>query len=161
MERKSMGSFIAALRKANGFTQKDLAEKLNVSDKSVSRWERDEGSPDLSLIPVIAEIFGVTSDELLRGERKPVEENISAKEDSIQKENPRAEKQKQRILAVGLAQYTNRSLIVVCLAGCGLIAALICNFAFLRAIIGFYIGTAFLLVAVIVQIICINSAFLQ
>ncbi|MEG0306261.1 MAG: helix-turn-helix transcriptional regulator, partial [Oscillospiraceae bacterium] len=66
MERKSIGSFIAVLRKANGLTQKDLAEKLNVSDKSVSRWERDDGAPDLSLVPVIAEIFGVTCDELLR-----------------------------------------------------------------------------------------------
>ena len=70
MERKTIGGLIAALRKASGMTQKDLAEKLNVSDKSVSRWERDDGAPDLSLIPVIAEIFGVTCDELLRGERK-------------------------------------------------------------------------------------------
>ncbi|MEG1894572.1 MAG: helix-turn-helix transcriptional regulator [Clostridia bacterium] len=53
-----MGSFIAALRKANGLTQKDLAERLHVSDKSISRWEREEGAPDLSLIPVLAEIFG-------------------------------------------------------------------------------------------------------
>ena len=65
----SIGSFIAALRKANGLTQKQLAEKLNVSDKAVSRWERDECAPDLSLIPVISEIFGITSDELLRGQR--------------------------------------------------------------------------------------------
>ncbi len=69
MEKKTIGQFIAALRKANGMTQKELAEKLNVSDKAVSRWERDENAPDLSLIPVIAEIFGVTSDEILRGER--------------------------------------------------------------------------------------------
>ena len=65
----SIGAFIAALRKANGLTQKQLAENLNVSDKAVSRWERDECAPDLSLIPVIAEIFGITSDELLRGRR--------------------------------------------------------------------------------------------
>ena len=64
MEKKTIGQFIAALRKANGMTQKELAEQLSVSDKSVSRWERDESAPDLSLIPVIAEIFGVTSDEI-------------------------------------------------------------------------------------------------
>ena len=69
MEQKTIGSFIAVLRKANGLTQRELAEKLNVSDKAVSRWERDECAPDLTLIPVLAEIFGVTSDELLRGER--------------------------------------------------------------------------------------------
>ena len=70
MEKKTIGGFIAALRKANGMTQKDLAERLNVSDKTVSRWERDDGAPDLAAIPAIAEIFGVTCDELLRGERK-------------------------------------------------------------------------------------------
>lgn len=40
MEKKTIGGFIAALRKVNGMTQKDLAERLNVSDKTVSRWER-------------------------------------------------------------------------------------------------------------------------
>ncbi len=69
MEKNTMGSFIAALRKANGLTQKELAERLNVSDKAVSRWERDESCPDLMLVPLIAETFNVTADELLRGER--------------------------------------------------------------------------------------------
>lgn len=69
MERNTMGSFIAALRKANGLTQKELAERLNVSDKAVSRWERDESCPDLMLVPLIAETFNITTDELLRGER--------------------------------------------------------------------------------------------
>ena len=69
MEKKTIGKFIAVLRKANGMTQQDLGEKLFVSDKTVSRWERDECNPDLSLIPAIAEIFGITTDELLRGER--------------------------------------------------------------------------------------------
>ena len=57
MEKKTIGGFIAALRKANGMTQKELAEQLNVSDKTVSRWERDDGAPDLATIPAIAEIF--------------------------------------------------------------------------------------------------------
>ena len=70
MEKKTIGGFISALRKANGMTQKELANRLNVSDKTVSRWERDDGAPDLSIIPAIAEIFGVTCDELLRGERR-------------------------------------------------------------------------------------------
>ena len=68
MEKKTIGKFISALRKANGMTQKELGEKLFVSDKTVSRWECDECTPELSLIPSIAEIFGVTTDELLRGE---------------------------------------------------------------------------------------------
>lgn len=50
-------------------TQKELGDRILVSDKTVSRWERDENTPDISLIPMIADIFGITSDELLRGER--------------------------------------------------------------------------------------------
>ena len=85
MEKKTIGAFIAALRKANGLTQRELAEKLNVSDKAVSRWERDEALPDLSLIPVLAEIFNVTCDELLKGQRIDPEAQIPEKA-AVQKE---------------------------------------------------------------------------
>ena len=68
-DKKTIGSFIAALRKAKGLTQRQLADILNVSDKAVSRWERDENAPDFSLIPILADIFEVTSDEILRGQR--------------------------------------------------------------------------------------------
>ena len=70
MDKRTMGSFIAALRRSKGMTQRELAQLLHVSDKTVSRWETGESAPDLALIPAIAEIFGVTCDELLRGERK-------------------------------------------------------------------------------------------
>ena len=63
MERKSIGSFIAALRRANGMTQKELAERLSVSDKAVSRWERDDSLPDVMLLPVIADLFHITVDD--------------------------------------------------------------------------------------------------
>ena len=123
MEQKTIGKFITALRKANGMTQKDLAEKLNVSDKTVSRWERDEGDPDLAMIPVIAEIFEVTCDELLRGERKsPAERmameeqaNISQQADYVgeRTNSPKGEKQKQRLLKLSLSQYQNRTYIAM------------------------------------------------
>ena len=71
MEYTHLGQRIAALRKAQGFTQRQLAEDLNVSDKAVSRWERGESSPDLSLIPLLADRFGFTCDELLRGTSAP------------------------------------------------------------------------------------------
>ena len=102
MEKKTIGGFIAALRKANGMTQKDLAERLNVSDKTISRWERDDGAPDLAAIPAIAEIFGVTCDELLRGERKSPTERAEAVEEA--ESTPKAEKQRQRLLAVSLSK---------------------------------------------------------
>lgn len=76
----SLGAFIATLRKEKGLTQKQLAEMLSVSDKTVSHWEREESSPDISLIPVIADIFGITTDELLRGYRKDEKEEIPTEE---------------------------------------------------------------------------------
>ena len=111
MEKKTIGGFIAALRKANGMTQKDLAERLHVSDKTVSRWERDDGAPDLAVIPVIAEIFGVSCDELLRGERKPPAERAEPAEQS--ESVPKAEKQRQRLLKLTLSQYKSRTYIAI------------------------------------------------
>ena len=158
MERKSIGQFIAALRKANGLTQMQLAEKLNVSDKAVSRWERDETAPDISLIPVIADIFGVTCDELLCGERKINNGNASGDEEIL---SAKGEKQRRRILALGMSQYKNRSFISSGIAFAGLIAAAICNVAFNRAYLGFFIAAIFYLAAVICQAIFVNKALLS
>lgn len=153
MESNAMGAFIAALRKTAGLTQKELADKLHVSDKSISRWERGEGAPDLSLIPVIAELFGVTSDELLRGRRQ----NVPSSE---QEEPSLSPKLRQRVLAASFSRYKSRSAIAAGLSGCGLLAALTGNLAFLRAYLGFFAGAVFFLAAVITQFVCLNSAFL-
>ena len=91
MEAKSIGKFIATLRKANGYTQAQLAEQLGVSNKTISNWENEVSYPDLSLIPVIADLFNVTSDELLRGaknnniqvEKKPNEQYVETKTNKI------------------------------------------------------------------------------
>lgn len=69
MDKKTLGSFLSALRRAQGLTQQEVADRLAVSNKAVSRWERDEAMPDILLLPAIADLFGVTVDELLRGER--------------------------------------------------------------------------------------------
>ena len=114
MEKKTMGSFLAALRRASGMTQKELAERLNVSDKSVSRWERDDGAPDLALIPVIAEVFGVTCDELLRGER------AAAGEEQGAQSTPKGEQQKKHLLAASLSRFRSRCCIALALAARGL-----------------------------------------
>ena len=137
MERKTIGQFIAALRRVSGMTQKQLAEKLNVSDKTISRWERDECAPDLTLIPVIAEVFGVTSDEILRGERV-------VKEAVKDREAAKTEKQLKRVLDSAMLSFKTRSIISVGIALLGLIGAMICNFGFLRAYIGFFVGLVFI-----------------
>lgn len=157
MEKKTIGGFIAALRKANGMTQKDLAEKLNVSDKTVSRWERDDGAPDLAVIPVIAEIFDVTCDELLRGERKSPTERAEATEED--EPTPKAEKQRQRLLKSTLSQYKNHTYIAIGVSVIGIIVALVCNLAFLKAILGFFLGAIFFAASIVCQAVFVNKAF--
>ena len=157
MEKKTIGGFIAALRKANGMTQKDLAVLLNVSDKTISRWERDDGAPDLAAIPAIAEIFDVTCDELLRGERKSPAERAEAAEESDT--TPKAEKQRQRLLTSTLSQYKNRTYIAMGISVAGMIAALICNLAFLKAVLGFFLGAIFFAASMVCQAVFVNNAF--
>ena len=61
----TMGEKIASLRKAAGMTQRQLADRMGVTDKAVSKWERNLSCPDIESIPLLAEIFGVSADELI------------------------------------------------------------------------------------------------
>ncbi len=61
-----MSTMIASLRKAKGMTQAELADRLNITDKAVSKWERGLSCPDIALLPKLAEIFGVSVDELMQ-----------------------------------------------------------------------------------------------
>lgn len=69
---ETLGTRIATLRKEKGLTQEDLGNKLNVSSQAVSKWENDISAPDISLLPELATILGVTIDELL-GNKKEVD----------------------------------------------------------------------------------------
>ena len=63
--RKTIAGNIAKYRKQLGMTQIDLSEKINYSDKSISKWERGDGIPDVPTLVQLAEIFGVSVDELI------------------------------------------------------------------------------------------------
>lgn len=68
-DESQIGSFIAELRKAKGLTQKQLADRLGVTDKAISKWERGMGYPDITLLTKLAACLGVTASELLNGAR--------------------------------------------------------------------------------------------
>ena len=79
MEEKSLGKIIAELRKENNMTQMDLAEKMCVTDKAVSKWERDISCPDIKTIAKLAEIFNVDINILLNTKtyiNKPKKEQL-------------------------------------------------------------------------------------
>lgn len=72
MDARSVGFSISKLRKKCGMTQAQLAEKLNISDKTVSRWENGLGFPEITQFPILASLFGVTVDYIMTGERKGI-----------------------------------------------------------------------------------------
>ena len=160
MERKSIGGFIAALRRANGLTQQELADKLCVSNKAVSRWERDETLPDLTLIPAIAEIFGVTCDEILRGERSSTvaTNNVSADEDeeaASRAEARDAQKSKKRAAAIvtgALSKFKSANVVAIALTLLGTIL-LVMSFVL-------DIGTASVIIFVIAVVSIVASILL-
>lgn len=67
---KSIGETIAYLRKEKGMTQNELAEKMNVTDKAVSKWERDLSCPDINTISKLADILDISVEELLKVKKK-------------------------------------------------------------------------------------------
>lgn len=73
MEKQTMGKFMQSLRKAKGYSQQSVAEKLGVSNKTVSSWECDNTAPDLYMLPAIAELYGVSLDELIKGQKSEAE----------------------------------------------------------------------------------------
>lgn len=103
---------IAALRRARGFTQAELAEKLGYSDKSVSKWERGDGLPDVLCLKAMADLFGVTVDYMLTAEHPDpaeVPENVPAGEE------PREE----------IYQVNRRTIAALSVAGVWLLAAMV------------------------------------
>jgi len=83
MDQMKIGKFIAEERKAKKYTQRELAEKLGLSDKTISKWERGNGFPEVSLLLPLCNELGITVNELLSGERlqevdykKKAEENM-------------------------------------------------------------------------------------
>ena len=83
MDQKRIGSFLRELRTEKGLTQEQLAEKLNVSGRTVSRWENGNNMPDLSIIVELADFYDIDIRELLNGERKSEEMNEDIKETTL------------------------------------------------------------------------------
>lgn len=116
MERKTIGTFLSALRKANGMTQQEVADKLNVSNKTVSKWERDEGYPEIMMLPAIAELYSVSVDEILRGER-------ITKPDHEERKDTKSDERIKYLIEKAAVKFNNSSIISVILGVVALILA--------------------------------------
>ena len=83
MDQQKIGNFLKALRKEQNLTQEQLAEKLGVSSRTVSRWETGSNMPDISLLVALAELHGVSIAEIIDGERKSETMNHEIKETAL------------------------------------------------------------------------------
>lgn len=84
MDLIKTGKFLQLLRKETGFTQEELAEKLNVSRRTVSRWETGTNMPDLDILMELSDLYEVDLREILSGERKSERMNEELKETVLQ-----------------------------------------------------------------------------
>lgn len=116
MDLVKIGKYIAGKRKALGMTQKQLAEKLNMSDKSVSKWERGICLPDVSVYMELYEILGISINEFLAGEDIDAENVEKKSEDNIIQVT-KDSKKKQKNLKSILAVVTTFAVIMVLVLG--------------------------------------------
>lgn len=120
MESARMGQFISTLCRERGWTQKQLAEQIHVTDKAVSKWERGAGLPDISLLAALAKSLDVTVDALLAGERQQA---IPAVDAAVHRALHYAQQTRN---APDTARHLRRNLAVTLLVALSAIGAGIC-----------------------------------
>lgn len=111
MPKMTIGEFLATQRKAKGYTQQQIAERLGISNRTLSSWEQGRAYPDILTLPALAEIYGVSVDEILRGERVREGDDVIAEELS--------EKTQKKLLKNSLARYKMKCSTVAYTAICG------------------------------------------
>jgi len=148
MDQTKIGKFIQTLRKEKELTQKDLAEVVGVSDKTISKWENGNGMPDVSNMFALCECLGITMNELLAGEKVSSEEYSKKAEETIMallEKNDEAEKGRKINLIVGIP------LIVV---GLFLLAISSFGISFGYAIHVNYVDTCYMVVYAMILVAC-------
>lgn len=119
MDQKKIGRFLKELRKEKGLTQEQFAEKLNVSSRTVSRWETGSNMPDISLLVEIAEFYDTNIPEIINGERKSEKMNEEVKEVAESMSNYAGAEKKnivkniRGLSFIGLAAFVIHSLLEV------------------------------------------------
>ena len=119
MDQVKTGRFIKALRKENNLTQREVAEKLNISEKTVSKWETGNGLPEVGLMLPLCELLGISVNELLSGERLDEKRYFEKAEQNIMSLiEEKAEAKKKLIVAIITAVITTLAgITIILLAG--------------------------------------------
>lgn len=102
MNQEAIGKFIAACRKEKELTQMQLAEKLNITNRAVSKWETGKSCPDTSIMLELCDILGITVNELLSGERISMENYQKKAEENLVELQQKKDKAQKGLLRVEL-----------------------------------------------------------
>ena len=111
MEKNKIGNYIASKRKEKGLTQLELGNKLSVTDKAISKWERGLGLPDVAILTELAKALDTSVSNILNGEDNTKDINIDDKLESIRKEIN--SKNKKRITLIVIIALISISVIVI------------------------------------------------
>lgn len=148
MDQIKTGQFIAGERKRKGYTQKQLAETLNISDKTISKWERGGGFPEVSLLLPLCQELGVTVNELLSGERVSPEDYQKKAEENMMNLVKEAQENRKKIILSALVAV----LAIVAAVPLVVVAGALEMEAWLRCLL---IGIALVVVVLGIAIACI------
>ena len=140
MARQTIGEFLATQRKLKGYTQSQVAEKLGISNRTLSAWEQGRSYPDVLTLPALAELYGLTVEEIVNGEKASSENGTEVTEQEPC-ENPQ-----KNLLKNSLAEYRKKLAMII---GLGAIGPLILTVFFII----FNYTLAFLVCAAIVELV--------
>ena len=116
MDQVKIGQFIRAIRKEKSLTQREVAERLNISEKTVSKWETGNGLPEVSLMLPLCELLGISINELLSGERLDEKRYYEKAEQNIMSlMEEKADTKKKLIISVITAVITSLAGITIIL----------------------------------------------
>ncbi len=148
MDQMLTGAFIAAERKRKGYTQKQLAEKLGISDKTVSKWERGNGFPDVSLLLPLCGELDITVNELLCGERVSEEDYCRKAEENMVNLVREARESKKKIVLSAMVAV----LVIIASLPLFLVAGAIEMDTWIRVLL---VVTGFVVIVIGIAIACI------
>lgn len=132
MARQTIGEFLATQRKLKGYTQAQVAEKLCISNRTLSSWEQGRSYPDVLTLPTFAELYGVTVEEIIYGERTQQNDSNKVIDNSEIIEKEPSEKSQINLLKNSLARYRSKLALITGLGGIGplllTVFFIICNY---------------------------------
>lgn len=146
MAKQTIGEFLATLRKANGYTQQEIADRLGISNRTLSGWECDKVLPDILLLPALAELYGVTVDEILAGERKEKSEVLLSGNSE------------KKILKNKIARFSMQSWILLGIIIAGIMLVAVCAYIEVTKVswVGFPWWRVLLFVGIVPVVVCLT-----